>query len=125
MGLLPTAEGMTLGYRAACGIAAAIFVYAFVVQLNDVDPLRWMLIYGAAAAVSLQRALGDTSGHGVSLLVAVSALAWALALLPQARGADGMAAVELWREIGGLLVVGVWMGWTWKRVIRIRKGEAA
>ena len=39
-------------------LAAALFVFSAVVQWNDPDPLRWVLAYLAAAALSAAFSLG-------------------------------------------------------------------
>ena len=69
---------------------AALFLFAAVVQHNDPDPLRWMVIYGLAALVcvlSLLRRLRRL----VPGLVGLGAGAWAGALAP---GVIGRVPVE-------------------------------
>ena len=99
---------------------AALFLFAAAVQYNDPDPLRWMAIYGLAAlacALSLLRRLRRL----VPVLVGLGAGAWAGALAPGVIGrvsvgelfqSYGMMSetVEEAREMGGLLIVAVWMG---------------
>jgi len=95
------------------------YVLSVVVQHNDPDPLPWMLLYGAAAATCLAWALRRCPRWLPALLLGV-VLAWAAWIgahtelgvsLGQALGDWGMKTQgsEEAREIGGLLVVGVWM----------------
>jgi len=104
----------TLGHRIASGVAAVVFAYAVFVQFNDVDPIRWVLVYGSASVVSALEAWGRLGGRRIPAVIGGVACAWAGLLVFQAVGAEGIAAVELWREIGGLLVVGLWMTWIWQ-----------
>jgi hypothetical protein len=99
---------------------AGLFLFAVAVQYNDPDPLRWMAIYGLAAlacALSLARRLPRLA----PVLVGLAALAWAGTLAPGVIGrvsvgevfqTYGMLSetVEEAREMGGLLIVTVWMG---------------
>lgn len=99
---------------------AALFLFAAAVQYNDPDPLRWMAVYGLAAlacVLSLRRRLFRL----VPVLVGLGAVAWAGTLAPSVIGrvsveelfqSYGMLSetVEEAREMGGLLIVAVWMG---------------
>jgi hypothetical protein len=99
---------------------AALFLFAAAIQYNDPDPLRWMGIYGLAVlacALSLARQLPRL----VPVLVGLGAVAWAGTLAPGVIGrvsvgelfqSYGMLSetVEVAREMGGLLIVAVWMG---------------
>ena len=104
-------------------VANALFFVAYLasvaVQLNDPDPIRWVAIYGAAAAccVAWERRWGP---HALPAVLAGVALLWSASLLvvvpsDVALGrsltewqmkADGS---ELVREVGGLWFVGLWM----------------
>ena len=99
---------------------AAVFALAVVVQFNDPDPLRWMIIYGAACALSTWAALRRSVPVAIASVVAVIALAWALALGSRVYGlvmpGELVQAwemkderVELAREAGGLLIVSAWL----------------
>lgn len=99
---------------------AALFLFAAAVQYNDPDPLRWMAIYGLAAlacVLSLWRRLPRL----VPVVVGLGTVAWAGTLAPGVVGrvsvgelfqSYGMLSetVEEAREMGGLLIVAVWMG---------------
>ena len=108
-----------------------LFLLSMVVQYNDPDPLFWMMIYGSAAMASLLFAL-QRLVWPLSLGVGAVALCWAIFLLPHVLehshalswadifGTVGMKtlAIELARELGGLLLVVVWMGILSKKVHR-------
>ena len=95
-------------------------MFSTLVQYNDPDPLRWMLIYGSAALIS-----GWAAAAKVRLVipgvVAAVALLWAATLVPSVArqlpslldltGSMKMMApgVEETREAGGLLFVASWM----------------
>ncbi len=99
-------------------VVAALFLTSAALQFNDPDPLRWMALYGAAAAACV---VARRLRHGAWFAAAVGlvALAWAAALspiLPALRLTEltrSMKAenptIELGRELLGLLVVGAWM----------------
>jgi hypothetical protein len=98
---------------------AVIFVICVAVQYNDPDPLRWMSIYGAAAAACLwPRA--HPAARFVPPAVGLAAIVWAASLAPSVLGKVSFGElfqafemkstpIELGRELGGLLIVGVWM----------------
>jgi hypothetical protein len=100
-------------------LMTACFLFSVIVQYNDPDPWRWVLMYGMAAAACVLAILrrGDWK---VPAAVGAVALAWALALAPAALGKVGFgelfeafemkdARVEVGREFGGLLIVAFWM----------------
>jgi hypothetical protein len=96
------------------------FVFSVVVQMNDPDPVRWIVIYGLAGVASVLALLGR--GHwSLPALVAAFAVIWAAGIAPHVLGrvpflemfgAFEMAnlGVEESREMYGLLIVAVWMG---------------
>jgi hypothetical protein len=104
-------------------LLCAGFVAAALLQHNDPDPVRWMVVYSLAAAACLwpRRA----PGHRIlTALLGVAALAWAASLvpavvreLPAADLVDALAGpramesplFEQTRETGGLLLVALWM----------------
>jgi hypothetical protein len=97
---------------------AVLFVFSAVVNLNDPDPLRWIALYGFAAAVS-----GFEARRGAPWPVAAAAALVALtAAVLIARGLDFApvaslfdqwemrdTSIEKTREVGGLLIVAGWM----------------
>jgi hypothetical protein len=101
-------------------LMAAAFLFSVIVQYNDPDPLIWMAIYGLAFAACVLSIIGRLHWAFPATL-AVIALGWAISMAPQVLGhvrfselfeAFEMkdARVEVARELGGLLIVAVWMG---------------
>ena len=87
----------------------ALFGLSAAVQYNDPDPLLWMVIYTGAALLSLQAAarqhrLNIAWAWGVGCL---AASAW----LFQTQRAQFAPSVdnEVFRELGGLLIISLWM----------------
>ena len=110
---------MTL-LRVANGLMVILFLFAVAVQYNDPDPLRWMAIYGLAALACLL-SLGGRLSRLVPILIGLAALAWAVTIAPGVVGRVSVGelfqsytmlsdTVEEAREMGGLLIVAVWMG---------------
>ena len=105
--------------RIANLIIAAIFAWCVIVQYNDPDPLAWMFVYGAAAAMAALAAFGRFY-PGALLLLAGVCLFWMGSLsggvqeflglggdprmLFQGMGPD-RPWVEQTREFGGLAVI--------------------
>jgi len=95
------------------------FFVSVIVQYNDPDPLLWMAIYGIAVVICLLAALGKLN-WSVSAVMAFAALGGALFLAPRVIGKVAFLeifesmqmktiAVEYAREMGGLLIIAVWM----------------
>jgi hypothetical protein len=96
-----------------------LFLVSLGLQYNDPDPLRWMLIYGAAAAVSFLAPWRPIAKR-FALIVFVVASAWILWLSPEIVGVISFSdlflkmnekggAVEAGREAGGLAIIAAWM----------------
>lgn len=95
-----------------------VFAIAAVLQYNDVNALRWMLIYGAAFIISLQFAMRKLHWATAAAL-AVVCLIWALFKVPDLTisGFQHMmdevrmiqTGVEAAREFLGLLIIMVWV----------------
>jgi len=115
-------------------VFAGLFTICVALQLNDPDPIRWMMIYGAAAVASV---LVPSWRHGWLLAVLVGSLAavWAGWLWGQVVGyvaiddlwlkmSEKGGKVEEMREAGGLTIVTLWMataalfGWLGTREAR-------
>jgi hypothetical protein len=101
------------------GVFAALFLFGAVVQYNDPDPLRWMLIYLAAATACVLAAMRRLP-VALPAMVALVALVWAVTLAPGVLGAVEPgelvgawemkdARIEVGREMYGLLIIAVWM----------------
>jgi len=106
--------------RVANGLMAILFLFAVAVQYNDPDPLRWMAIYGLSALACVL-ALAGRLLRPAPILIGVAALAWAATIAPGVVGGVSVGdlfesyamksePVEEAREMGGLLIVTVWMG---------------
>jgi len=101
-------------------VMALLFSVSVAVQHNDPDPLVWMAIYGAAL-VCCVLSVADRLPWQLSAVITVVAFLWGASLAPEAIGKTSLSemtaewhmtvaggAVEAGREMGGLLIVGVW-----------------
>jgi hypothetical protein len=97
----------------------ALFALAAIVQWNDPDPLRWVVMYAAASIVCLSPRRGRL-GVTASWLVSAVAMFWSVQLVPDALGVSDLSEltasmavdrpeVEAAREVMGLVIVGIWM----------------
>lgn len=100
-------------------LVACLFLLGAAVQINDPDPLAWIFIYALAALVCIGDILDRPLRRLRFVLLATSAL-WALSLAPEVIGkvsffslfqelSMNSEAVELGREMGGLLLLALWM----------------
>ena len=105
-----------------------IYLLSAAVQYNDPDPVRWTVVYLAAAVMCIQQFRGQRQRLLPVVLLVVSLL-WMGSLLPSFVGQTTPAeifasitmqtqAVEEAREFGGLLLVALWAG-----VLSLHKGE--
>jgi hypothetical protein len=106
-------------FRFASYLMAALLAVCVALQLNDPDPGRWMLMYGAAMIVAaLLPAKKELVPAG--FIVGALTLAWAAYLLYAVWGrmevgdlaskmSEKGGAVEEGREAGGLAIAGVWL----------------
>jgi transmembrane protein TMEM220 len=106
-------------FKLPCWVMAALFAVYVALQYNDPDPIRWMLIYGAAMVISVllpMKRQASLAGYAVGAL----ALIWAAILVYGIWGKVSLSdvvekmsekggAVEEEREAGGLLIEGVWL----------------
>lgn len=96
----------------------AVFILAVLVQYNDVNPIRWMLIYGAASFICILFALKKLHWIAASTILFISGV-WALLKIPHltANGFQHMldevhmtqTGVEAAREFLGLLIIFSWV----------------
>lgn len=94
---------------------AGVFLLFALVQLNDPDPLGWVIVYGATAFYSAAAALGRLprsvpiawSMLWLCGLVFLAGL-WDGAARPMGPAWMGPLADEIVREMLGLLLVSVW-----------------
>jgi len=106
-------------FRYVAYAMAALLAVSVALQYNDPDPIRWMLIYGAGAAVSIALP-HKRAAWVVGFVVGLAALAWAIYLLTVVWGrmelsdltskmSEKGGAVEQGREAGGLGIEAVWL----------------
>ena len=109
--------------KIAYWIIALLFLSFALVQYNDPDPLRWMLLYGAVAVLYGLAALGRTHRR-LALAGLIVALVWATTYVPAFLDWLNMGApsivgtmkaeilyVELTREFLGLVLALGACGW--------------
>lgn len=113
---------------------AVVFLSFAIMQLNDPDPLRWMLMYGLVALVSMFAGQGRHCRDDVLLGGLVACVFWTLFLLPEFISwvqigmptiTGSMQAeephIEYTREFFGLLLCGAVLG---THLLRSKKGKA-
>jgi hypothetical protein len=121
----------------ANAIMLLMFLFSAAVQYNDPDPLGWIAIYLAAAAVCALEIRRRTPRWlpGAVLLVA---LVWAATLFSRAHNVPINALFAEWemhdlrveeaREMYGLAIVAAWMlvvvvtGWGFRRAVATKEG---
>ena len=97
----------------------ALYILSAAVQYNDPDPIRWMVIYLAAAAVCIV-AMRRPVPRWASGAVALASLIWIAIWTPRVLGQVGLGemfrergmatmAIEEGREDIGLILVFLWM----------------
>jgi len=113
------ARGTARAFVAINAGMGVLFLISAVLQYNDPDPLRWIVLWAAAAAACfIQRRFRQA--WLVAGAVCVVALLWAALLAPTALPGLELAdlagemkaetpQIELGREILGLLIIAVWM----------------
>jgi len=113
------------GWRIADGVMLVVFVLSALVQVNDPDPLRWIAVYGAAAALcwaALVRRIRRAAPVALMLVALAAAALLAPGVVGRAEPADVFGTmkatdplVEETREMLGLLIVAGWMaGLAWR-----------
>ena len=101
--------------RMLSGACALFFAWAAVMQLNDPDPARWVVMYTSAAAVACAYVLGRALPR-LRRVVGLVAVIWAVAILPEllqgwsvgdlgATMSTARPEVEYGREFVGLLLI--------------------
>ena len=105
-------------WTVANGIMLLLFLFSAVVQLNDPDPLVWIAVYVAAAAVCGLEVRRRTPAWA-PLALALVAILWAGTLYLRAHDVPISALFAEWemrdirveeaREMYGLTIVGAWM----------------
>jgi hypothetical protein len=106
-------------FKITCWVMAAILALCVVLQYNDPDPLRWMLIYGAGTVITVLLPIHRDAAK-LGALAGAAALVWTVMLLipiwEKVSPSDAFlkmsekgGAVEELREAGGLAIEGVWL----------------
>jgi hypothetical protein len=107
------------GWTMANAIMALMFAASVIVQINDPDPIAWMLVYGGAALISgleVARRARPIPAAAVGL----AALMWAATIPQRVVGTVPFAdmfggfemknqGIEESREMYGLLLIAIWM----------------
>jgi transmembrane protein TMEM220 len=114
---------MRLLLRISHGLMAGLFIFAAALQYNDLDLVRWVAIYLAAATVCIFGA-ADRPKPQLAAGVALIAVLWSLvyfahgawriplpALFSQWEMKD--QSIVAGRELNGLLIIFVWMAIAW------------
>jgi hypothetical protein len=105
-------------FVALCWALAVLFSLSVGLQVNDPDPIRWMVIYGAAALAIAALPAANKVWCAVGTVIGVVAAAWGAYLGSQVASKIGFSdlfskmsekggAVEVGREAGGLVIVAV------------------
>lgn len=101
-------------------VMALTFIFAMIAQYNDPDTFRWMTMYGVAALACILWLKGRIRKI-VPAGIGAIAIIWAAFLMPDVIGQGTFGremfgsfkmnniSVEEAREMGGLLIVAVWM----------------
>ncbi|XP_068673765.1 transmembrane protein 220-like isoform X1 [Montipora foliosa] len=106
-------------WRLANGVMATFFALSAYVQINDPDPLIWMLIYGIpcvlCCALVIDLSLQDTTVWKwtaiVHLCVCILGILYSVSvLLGNNIDSKNPLKSEEGREIGGLMIVVLWLG---------------
>lgn len=114
---------MRLLFRILHALLAALFIFAAALQYNDVDIVRWMAMYLAAALVCILD-LCNRPKPMLATTVGVIALAWSVLYIVNGAWKVPLPALfSEWemkdqtivagREMNGLFIVAVWMGFAW------------
>lgn len=122
--------------KTASAIMFIVLLLCVIVQINDPDPIRWMLLYGAGALLSVLAFRRIYTPAAPLLLLAYFGIAvylmptWNPAAVGDLLNQSKMINhdVELAREALGLLIAAVWMAvlsWKWWQGRRSPAAEAA
>jgi hypothetical protein len=101
------------------GLMFLAFAYSVAVQFNDPDPVRWVIMYGAAAAACLVPARQVAAPYAAGV-VGLAAVVWSATIAPHVIGKTDLGdlfrtmdrktpEVEYGREMLGLAIIAAWM----------------
>jgi hypothetical protein len=110
---------MRLVFRVLHALMAALFVFAAALQYNDVDIVRWVAMYLAAASVCILDLINRPKPT-LATIVAVIALAWSVVYIVNGAWKVPLPALfSAWemkdqtivagREMNGLFIIIAWM----------------
>lgn len=105
-------------FVALCWALAVLFALSVGLQVNDPDPIQWMVMYGAAAVAVGALPAARKFWCIVGTVVGIVAAAWGAYLGSQVASKIGFSdlflkmsekggAVEVGREAGGLVIIAV------------------
>ena len=105
-------------FVAVCWVLAVLFSLSVGLQVNDPDPVRWMLLYGAAGIVCAVLPRGGRVATIGGFAVGAVATVWGAILTSEVynklvlsdlflRMSEKGGDVEVGREAGGLVIVAV------------------
>tara|TARA_Y100001970_G_scaffold286428_1_gene408583 strand:- start:906 stop:1256 length:351 start_codon:yes stop_codon:yes gene_type:complete len=98
----------------------AVFSLCILVQYNDPDSFLWMAMYGSAAIACIVVERDMITHWTITIFPGVAGLVWVLTLLPDVVSNDSSVedlvtwkmnslGVEQVRELGGLIIIVLWM----------------
>ena len=107
-------------------VLSILFTLFAIVQWNDPDPLKWIILYGAVAILSALAAFNRYYRYFILALLLVCAIGLIL-LIPEVitwvnNGMPTIAGsmqaesphIELMREFFGLVLCALALGWNWR-----------
>lgn len=95
--------------KIACAAMTVLFISWAAFQYNDPDPFIWILVYGIAALVSVLFLIKRLPLVFPIVFLAVT-LVWGIYLSTGITYEPPLIQIEEWREMMGLFVVSIWMG---------------
>jgi len=110
---------MKFSFATVC--IGVLFAGAAFLQLNDPDPVQWFLMYIIAAVLSFVPIM-RASISWPHIVLALVCFVWAITILPSVFNEAAFIGTEEEREVAGLLLVAVWMGFLFRHQ-RVKKGD--
>lgn len=124
----------SLPWTIANVLVLLVFLFGIVVQFNDPDPWRWVIVYALGAAACVQ-ALLRRGPWWLPGLGAAVAIAWAATIVPRAMGVRFGEMVEEFemkdvrieeaREMWGLVIIAFWCSLVALSVMQRRRSTRA
>jgi hypothetical protein len=99
---------------------AMLLAFAAAVNINDPDPVQWVVLYGAACVASVVAAVTGTVPIAVPSAIAIIAFIWGILIARRVPNLEAYTkmfdewemkstTVEEAREACGLFIVAAWM----------------